>query len=163
MAEDRSITIAGASFVIPQPFDEGHICTAGEARALNQLLAENVRNNLAAKVKEGGVDQAAVTEYATTYEFSTASVPKPKLDPIEREARRIAKEKIRASLPEGAKLDDFDEESVEAEIERIAALPEVVKVAKEIVKARSKSSDLELGELNLNRASPASDDENEQE
>lgn len=150
MADPRQIIIAGNQFTIPQPFDEGHVCTAGEARALNQLLAENVRNNLAEKVKKGEVNQDGVTEYATAYEFSVASVPKPRLDPVEAEARKIAKNYIKGELAKvGSKIDDVDEDALEAEIQRVASMDEVVKMAKDIVKARNKATGLQLGSLGI--------------
>jgi len=46
----NDLVIQGVTFTIPAPFVEGHVCTGNEAAALNQLLAENVRNNSASKV-----------------------------------------------------------------------------------------------------------------
>ncbi len=45
------ITIQGANFNAPQPYDEGHVLTVNEASALNQVFAENLRNNFAARIK----------------------------------------------------------------------------------------------------------------
>lgn len=147
---DRKIIIAGAEFTIPQPYTEGHAVTAGEARALNQLLAENVRNNMASKVKANEVDAAAVLDYATKYEFNVASMPKPKLDPVEAEARKIAKAALKAEIvATGGKLEDYDEDSIEEEILRIAETDEVRKVAQGIVTARKKSAGITLGSLGL--------------
>lgn len=41
----KQITIAEKIYSIPQPFAEGHVCSANEASVLNQILAENCRYN----------------------------------------------------------------------------------------------------------------------
>lgn len=147
---DRKIIIAGNEFTIPQPFETGHVCSEGEARALNQLLAENVRNNMASKVKDGTADAAAILAYANEYQFSAASVAKPKLDPLEAEARKQAKTLIKAALKEqGVKFEDVDEGALEDEITRVSQLEDVVKLAKGIVAARSKASSINLASLNV--------------
>lgn len=73
-------TIAETVVTIPTVFVAGHPCTEGEAEALNQLLRENVRNNVAGKIKAGKVDfvtQPMVDEYVTDYEFGVrATGPK---------------------------------------------------------------------------------------
>lgn len=157
MGEPRNIIIAGNQFSLAQPFDEGHVCTAGEAKALNQLFAENVRNNLAEKVK-GGLDQAGVTEYANSYEFSVSAPARQRLDPVEAEARKIAKGHIRtqlASMEPPTKIDDYEEDAIEAEIDRlIAEYPAIMDRAKAIVKEREKTKKLELGSLNITASVP---------
>lgn len=79
-------TIAETVVTIPVLFFGGHPCTDGEAEAMNQLLRENVRNNLAGKVKAGKVDfvtQEMVDEYVTDYEFGVrATGPKRSRDEI---------------------------------------------------------------------------------
>lgn len=123
------ITIQGATFQAPEPFEEGHQLNENEAAALNQLLHENLRNNFASKVKDalgevqGKVDDLDMTalqsefdKYAEGYEFGVrrTGVRVPK-DPVQHEAVKIAgalvrkalaKNKIKvAELPEGK----FDE------------------------------------------------------
>lgn len=99
----RELTIAGAIFKVPQPYTSGHVCNDGEAHALNQTFAENLRNNIAGKMKKGaeGVDwAAAVEEYVAAYEFSVPGERGTRvvLDPIEAEARRLAKRAVVAAL-----------------------------------------------------------------
>lgn len=133
----------GIKFSIPARYTEGHPCTAAEAKTLNQTLAENLRNNFVSNVKErveknqaaavaagntamgddsalSDTDKAELTsafdEYATEYTFSESRRPRIAVDPIEREATKIAKAKVlealRAqnieakSLPEG-KMEQF--------------------------------------------------------
>ena len=144
MSEQKFITIAGKEFEVSQPFAEGHALTAGEARAMNQVFAENIRNNMAMKVK-AGADQSVVTEYANSYVFSIASGAGSavRLDPVEREALRLAKDLLKARLGEsGRKFSDFksdDEKAGLAEkIASIAALPKVLEAAKKAVAASKK-------------------------
>ena len=68
-ATARTITIAGEQFAIPSPYVAGHVCTEGEAHALNQTLRENARNNLSGKAKEGKLTQADVDAYISSYQF----------------------------------------------------------------------------------------------
>lgn len=153
---DRKIIIAGGEFTIVQPFETGHVCTEGEARALNQLLAENVRNNMAAKVKAGTATADDVLAYAKAYEFSVASVPQAKLDPVENECRKLARAAIKAELgKQGVKLEQVDEGALAEEILRVAAMPEIRKVAEGIVNARKKSANIQLGSLGIGGAPAA--------
>lgn len=91
----KVITIANVEYTIAQPFAEGHVCTANEANALNQLLAENCRNNFAEKVKKAEdvkPSQEEFDTYVAGYEFGVRSVSTK--DPVEKEMRKI----VEASL-----------------------------------------------------------------
>lgn len=149
----KTVTIAGASFDISVPYAAGHVLTEAEAKHLNQTRNENVRNNTAKKVKElleaGDTAGAAkyVADYDASYEFTIANVGAPKLDPVEREARSIAKELIKLHLaktgrkitvtPEGH-TDDSWKEAVENAITKKAGEEAVRKEAEKVVKAKSK-------------------------
>lgn len=114
----ESVTVAGKTFTMPLPFDEGHILTAGEASQLNQVYHENLRNNVAKKVKEA-VDsnkfdqtefQALIDKMASEYEFGKrrAGGPRASTDPILREALRLATEAISTKLrSQGKKPSEF--------------------------------------------------------
>ena len=114
----REITIQGTELSIEVPYAEGHVLSAAEASQLNQVYAENVGNNFRAKVKEmleGGssVDdiQAALDAYTESYEFGTrraSSGTKRTVDPIEKEARALAKR----ALTEFFKKKDIDYSSL---------------------------------------------------
>jgi hypothetical protein len=150
--------INGVSFEISQPYAEGHACTAAEAKALNQTRAENIGNNLRAKLKEmaeadsGEADmQAVVAAFDAEYVFTLTRVSAArKLDPVEREAIKIAKELLKAHLaesgrkltvaPEGLSEEDW-EEKIEAELDRLSNLEAVVKEAKKNVAAKSKQAE----------------------
>ena len=90
------------------------MATAGEAAALNQTLAENLRNNFAKKVKEVKGENATVSDevkakldeelalYEATYSFDKVrAVRAPRqtfVDPVEREAFKSASAFVEAAL-----------------------------------------------------------------
>ncbi len=156
MTETKSVTIAGESFDVNQPYAEGHALTAIEAKVLNQTRNENIRNNMAKAVKtakeDGSFDpkamQAAVTAYDTEYTFATpgAGGTRRTMDPVEREARKIARELIKAKLSEqGTKIGDVDKDALAAKVEEWADHPDIVKEAKSVIAKRAKLADLDLG------------------
>ena len=99
MPAKEEITIAGATFQVPNPYSVGHTVTAGEADALNQTFHENVRNNLAKKAKEGTLTQEEVDRYADSYEFGVrvggGGGPR---DPVRTRAMEIARDKVKGAL-----------------------------------------------------------------
>ena len=121
--ETTEITIQGLTFEVPAPYSEGHVLTAGEASALNQTLAENLRNNFAVNIKKAiakyrevnkiadeveiAADKldkdeldAELAKYATEYKFGvrkSGGTRTPK-DPVEAEAQKIALIRIKAAL-----------------------------------------------------------------
>lgn len=151
-------TINGLQFELSAPYAEGHTISAIEARVLNQTRAENIGNNTRAKIKEmqdANASEQEIFDYVasvdTNYVFTAAGVSASrKLDPVEREAVKIARELLKAHLAtSGRKLtvasegltDDQWEEKVQGEIDRIAALDEVVKAAQKAVAAKSKQAE----------------------
>lgn len=163
----KIISILDVEFEVSMPYAAGMTINEAEAKVLNQTRRENLGNNFRARVKdhlEKGtptLDELiaafalADKEYVFTLSNAGASV---KLTPEEREARKIAREYIKSELdkvgrklsevPEGFTEETWDDQ-VEAEVERIAATDEVKKMAKDIVKARSKTAGLSLGSVNL--------------
>lgn len=145
----KTITIAGIQFTVPQPYAAGHTVTEGEAAALNQTFAENIRNNMAKKVKDGSADQAAITEYAAGYTFTVAGVGASTsarvTDPVEREARRLAKVYITGVLKErGTTIKKYygDDEAglakLEEKITELMAKDAIWKEAEKEVKRNAK-------------------------
>ena len=45
------ITVLGLPFNLQSPYSAGHVCTKGEARALNQKRLESIRNKLRPKTE----------------------------------------------------------------------------------------------------------------
>lgn len=151
----KKVTISGHEFDISLPYAEGHTLTAIEAAQLNQTRAENVANNCRKKVKElieaGDVAEATniVTAYDAEYTFAAPSTGSGRrsMDPVEREARKLARDYIRQTLAEETpprKLSDVDKDALEAKVAEIAANDEVLKVARKTVADRNKLADIEI-------------------
>ena len=68
----QSITILGIRFNVQSPYSPGHVCTKGEARALNRKRLESIRNHLAVMAKNGALTQADVDAYAASYVSGSA-------------------------------------------------------------------------------------------
>ena len=112
----EQITICGRPFNVPIPawLDVGQPITENIHASVAQTFCENVRNNQAAKwAKEFGLEkgtplpedkvaeaQAKVDAYAATYVFGVRSGGGrgPSLDPIGREAMKLARDKVRVQL-----------------------------------------------------------------
>lgn len=160
----KTVTIAGASFEIATPYSAGHVLTEAEAKHLNQTRNENVRNNTAKRVKElleaGNAPGAAkiVADYDSKYEFTIANVGAPKLDPVEREARAIAKDLLKAHLaktgrsfakvPDGETKESWADK-IDEHVTKLAGSENIRKEAEKTVKAKSKRMDALAGELDL--------------
>lgn len=174
-ARRQAIVIQGYDFTIPAPFAEGHPLTANEAAAMNQLYAENVRNNSASRIKaavkaaeEAGTEfsldttmvgegedavtlRASIEDYAENYEFGArrTSTREP-VDPVQREALRIAKDVASQQLAsKGVKQKDLAEGVYDELLAKIVGMDKVQKLAAKRVKEREGLSgeDFDLGEL----------------
>lgn len=150
-------TINGMQFELTAPYAEGHTVSAIEARVLNQCRAENIGNNTRATIKQmqdEGKSEQEIFDYVAGvdqgYEFTAAGVSASrKLDPVEREANKIARELLKSHLassgrkltvaPEGMTDEEWDDK-VSSEVERIAGLDEVLRAAKKNVEAKSKQA-----------------------
>lgn len=162
----KEISIHDQIFSVPAPFSEGHVITAIEAKVLNQTRAENIANNFRKRVKaaldgvplkEGEKPEtmeavaAALAAYADTYTFAMpSSGGREPVDPVEREALKIARAAIKDALTKaGKKIKDIDEDKLEAAIEAAAQKEEIVKEAKRRVNAQKKAAESTLAELGL--------------
>lgn len=170
----KEITIAGQTFPVSQPYLAGHAITEAEAKALNQVRAENVRNNTASKVKaavEGTAKEgeptadtiaAYVAEYDAAYVFTLASVGggRKSSDPTEVEALKIARTMF-ADWAAGKKLtvkaikEKIGDEAYDAKIAEMAERDDVVKEAKRRVKARQAAAEDAIGDIDLGDLAPA--------
>jgi hypothetical protein len=170
----KEITIAGQTFTVLQPYAAGHAITEAEAKALNQVRAENVRNNTASKVKaavEGTAKDgeptadtivAYVAKYDADYIFTLASVGggRKTTDPVEVEALKIARgvfadAMAKKKLTVKAVKEKIGEDVYEAKIAEIAEREEIVKEAKRRVKARQAAAEDAIGGLDLGDLEPA--------
>jgi hypothetical protein len=122
-------SLGGILFALAMPYAAGHVLTEGEANQMNQVFAENVGNNLRNKISKGVVDadgnktreytpeevQALVNAYVETYEpgVRARGEAKPTLDPVEREARKLAKEAaVQLIKDAGGNPKDYDIEPI---------------------------------------------------
>lgn len=159
--------IDGESFSISQPYEPGHVLTEAEAKTLNQTRSENIGNNLRSAVKDAKEARdnpekpdstafdgliALVAKYDQDYNFSMGGGggSTRKLDPIEREAKSLATEYIKADLakkgrtwkqvPEGMTAEAWEEKR-EAVLEGLMVREDIVKLAKKRVAEKQKISD----------------------
>jgi hypothetical protein len=156
----KTVTIQGVAIDISQPYIAGHPITEAEAKALNQTRSENIGNNMRTKIKalldvEGatsetvqGDAQGLVATYDAAYIFSMASVGggRAPADPVEREAQKIARAYIAGKLKDAgvsqkAYKEANGEDAIALKVAELAEKPEVIKAAKEAIKAREKQAD----------------------
>lgn len=158
-----NITIQGLEFEVPRPFKAGpHELTAGEAHALNQTMAENLRNNFASTIKDAmeayrkanslaadaevpvaNLDadalQTELDKYASEYKFREGGGGgmRTPTDPVEREANSIALAKVKAKLSEkGIKLNSVSKEKMAELVKAVVdKYPDITVEAKRRVEA----------------------------
>lgn len=150
-------TISDIKVLVPQPYAAGQPLTEATAAILNQTLAENVSNNLRAKLAlghvatEGGEAQPHTSESAqkvvdTYLEAYEPGVKRgggggaPRVtDPVEKEARAIAKAKAteivkaRGLKPADVNMGEITDKLFEGNKDQL------MKAAKRIVDARTKT------------------------
>lgn len=157
--ETKTINIHGVPFTVSAPYAEGHVLTAIEARSLNQTRAENIGNNFRKSVAEAKDDpaklealKAELADYDSKYTFAMRVAREP-VDPLERAARAVAKEVLNAHIKKtlGVTVKAYlategNEDKYEANLEKLMVRDDVLKVAKERVKASKKVSDISLDE-----------------
>lgn len=159
----KNITIAGRIFTVAQPYAPGPIeLTEGEAAALNQVRAENIRNNMATKVKEATVDLPedadapqeivdAVAAYDAEYVFALRAAGAPReTDPVQSEARKIARVTLTAAMKNAGKTrKDYSEDAYDAMLDKVAASEQVQKAAAKAVRERSKLAEDAMAGIEL--------------
>lgn len=139
MPEGQTLTIQGHQFSAPAPYSAGDVLTDNEAKVMNQVLGENLRNNFASNVRkakesagvgaDGELDTAALAAlqdefnlYAEKYEFAGARAPRAPVNPVGREAHKIAREcVVKALQGKGYKLKDLQEGQMDELIEQTIA------------------------------------------
>jgi hypothetical protein len=101
------ITIQSKDFTVPHRYVAGEITLSeGEAHALQQVYAENIRNNFAAQMKRAGeedppreLSQTDLDAYVAGYEFGIRSGGSGVArNPVESEERRLIIAKLREAL-----------------------------------------------------------------
>ena len=143
-----SITIQGLQFEVAQPYKAGHPLTEGEASQLNQVRAENIRNNFALTIRKAIEEHRKANNLDENVELTSAvldkddlddklskydddyimgvragaSGPRTPVDPVQREAWRIAHEKVKAALKKkGITIDSVPKAKMTSFIEGVLA------------------------------------------
>lgn len=159
----KTITINKIPVEVSAPYAAGHAITEAEAKALNQVRAENIANNMRAKFKDllaesaDNVEaatpaaQALVKEYDAGYEFTLASVGggRHTLDPVEKEARAIAMAYLNGKIAEAghtkkAYIEANGEDVYKAKVAEVAENEVVIKQAKKNIAEREKMASIDL-------------------
>ena len=152
---NKTITVQGVQVEVSQPYSEGHQISEAEAKALNQVRAENIANNCRKAIKElvdeAGVEKAAeeaqrlIAEKDKDYVFTMASVGggRATLDPLTKEARAIARDFIAGKIKEAGMtqkqyLEEKGENAIKDKIIELADHPDIVKLAKKNIAEREK-------------------------
>lgn len=158
----KNIMIHGETFEVTTPYTEGQPLGAAEAKSLNQTRAENIANNFRKKVKDAqtnGTDLGAVraefAEYDGKYTFSMGGggAPRVVMDPVEREARSIARNAIKTKLAaDGKKLKQIDPDKLEAAIVALIARADIVKAAKKRIAEVKQAAEVSLEDIGLQAA-----------
>lgn len=101
------VRIRQHDFPIDREFVEGHVLSAAEASAMNQLLVENIRNNVYGWVVREARGRGALTadqqadltarisEYANNYQFKTRVRSRPS-NPFDATVRELARQHAEA-------------------------------------------------------------------
>lgn len=155
-----AMTLGEVTLQVPQPFEEGHTCTANEAAVLNQTLRENAANNLRKKIEGKSADesQTMLDEYLAGYEFGVRQGSGPRLNPVDAEALREAKERVKDAIRNSGKykLADFTTKKItEMAQEYLKANPDVRAQAEKTIAARSKVGEDLLKGIDVGGEAPA--------
>jgi len=139
---------------VAQPYEEGYVLTAAEAEKLNQVFADSIRTSLMSKLKKlkkldnDSVDHAEVEhqfqQFANNYTFSIRT-PKNAADPVAREANKIAKEQVFASIrKKGGNPADYSAEQIAEYVTKVLQhKPEIMEEAtRRIESSRKIAGDL---------------------
>ena len=154
----KQITVQGVLVEVSQPYAAGHPITEAEAKALNQVRAENIGNNVRKALKDmveaAGGDTAAVAKEAqalvsekdAAYEFTLASVgggSTARLDPLTKECRSIARSFLTGKLKEIGKTQkeyaaENGDDAFMSKVIELSEHEEIVKAAKKALAEREK-------------------------
>jgi hypothetical protein len=144
--ELEELTIQGQVFLVPAPFEEGHVLRKNEADQLNQVYKENIRNNFAStvaeaikKAKDEGVElnkaelQSELDAYVKRYDFGVRRGGVRISDPVLRRALDMAEELVVGRLKaKGVKLKDVpSEEKTRLINETLERFPQIKELAKQ--------------------------------
>ena len=159
--------IAGVSFRLTPRYSEGHRLDAAEANALNLVMYENIGRNFRARVEKAQAEcgvfagsafplpaevhsdlQSEFSTYFSSYRFGLGS--SAAIDPIERLARKLAKEAIMAALRKQGKepkSTDWLEEQISRNLDNNSRFMDTARqrIAEQNIAANEVLAGFELG------------------
>jgi hypothetical protein len=153
-----NIRIQQHDFFIDQRYNAGHVLSEGEAQALNQIFAENIRNNVFAWVTRTMEEsksqlltleqhndlQSKIARYAEAYRFRTRERRRPP-SPIEAAADEIA---LQDAEIEGQQRGfPLDSQEVRLRYLQLRTDPVVVERARQLVIQRQAFADGTLKDM----------------
>ena len=154
------IRIGPYSFEIGEPYHAGHPLTPDEARALNALRAENIRNNFSRQIKREESRQrvevldaealaalrALLVEYEAGYRFSAPkTATRQYTGKLEREVESVARERVEIEARRAGR--ELSREEFETAVLDSMLLPAVQEEARRRVEARMQIAHSSLQEL----------------
>lgn len=146
-----TIRVRGYSFSVSAPYSPGQPLGEAEALHLNDLRADNIRNNLTKPVLDaiGALApgqllapatlaelQAKFTTYDAGYRLQLKHQARPRVGAIEAEARAIAEERLEAQIRQSGQAPD--QATYERWLEDFIALPEVQELARRQLVAKQR-------------------------
>lgn len=144
------ITVQKQTFTVPHRYIAGSITlTEGEAHALQQTYAENLRNNFAARMKAAAeqdppvqLSQSDFDAYANEYEFGLRTSGGIARNPIESAERQLATAAVKTALTaKGKSWKALTEEQQEALVDRFVGSGKFRDDAERLVEARKAARD----------------------
>lgn len=132
----RALVVQGVTLRVPAPYQGGHVMTQGEADAMNQLFAENLRNSFSKRIKtaldandgkllspEALADfQVQMDTYASKYSFDNTSRQRaPRVvDPVERKLLKMAEQAVVVMLnSKGYQKSQISKENFQSLVETV--------------------------------------------
>jgi hypothetical protein len=140
-----AITIQGQTYLAPIRYSAGHVLNEDEARALQRLRLENIRNNFASVIKrasEEGRELPSAEEFAAYEAAYTFGIRRTRLgaprDPVAVEERRLATAAVKNALAaKGYKWSDLTDADRAGYVERAIATGRYRAAAQAILDARN--------------------------
>lgn len=134
----RALVVQGVTLHVPSPYTGGHVMSQGEADAMNQLFAENMRNSFSKKVKAAQEKaegqplsteilaelQAQMDTYTAAYSFDGGGRQRaPRVvDPVERKLHKMAEQAVVVMLnSKGYQKSQISKENFQSLVDTVIA------------------------------------------
>lgn len=151
MPQTSRFTVQDCAVEVNMPYKEGHVLTFVEALVLNRLRAASIAKRARAdieKVLSNGHDpdeqdkeiQKIVEQEAEVFQFRPrgAGLAKPKLTPLEKEARKLARAYVKRIYDKKDRSINDNREQYNEDVGRVAAHPTTIAAAKRLLAQQEK-------------------------